>query len=279
MKKIIFIISIIILSSCEKSSLEKNDYLVKKIDDLPFTECTIRIEVDSNTIPIDTISIVKTKIDKKGNKVFKQIMSKYKKQNYISNIYYWEDKTPFLETRNSETGDFKYYSEVFKDKKGLIQQLVSYDEFDGERDSLILNYDYEFTPTGKKSKMTLSSANKEEMGVTIIEFNQNEKVAKEITIIENDTFEIKTYSYKNKKVEESRHVKYSIDTTITLAYNDYDKEGNLILETINTTKSDSTSVVKIKFDYDNKNNWIGYLESVKDGNRLKRVKIKKETCD
>ena len=286
LKQISFLLSIIILlSSCGINTaetidaVEHNEELVKRIDALAFTECTIRLELDPDTKQRDTISRVKIKRDEKGNKVFEEIINTQGDQHYLSKTYYWEEEDVFLETRKSNSG-YEYHSEVFKDKNGLIKRLIIYSGFGEEKDTLVLNYDYEFTPSNKKSKLFLTTVHEKETVKSTIEYNEEEKIKKETTVVGKDTLEIKTYSYHNSKLKEIIKKKFSTDIIITKIVNKYDRNGNLVEESLNETKSDSTVIaVMTSHEYNDQNEWIAYFELDQLNGNFKRVEIKKESCD
>lgn len=272
------LILLIIFSSCNSDELEDNQLLKDKIDKTEFSECWLKLEIDSKGNITDTIDVTKKKFDDENNLIFKKRIYNYKGQEYYSDTYYWEDGTDFLSIGESETKDFKNYSEVHRTKSKEFKRLETYSEFDGEIDTLIMDYQFDYSIFGRKKKLTLKVRSEEENSLHILEYNRNEKVNSEMTIIELDTFERKEYFYSNSSLVKVEKYKQSLDTSLSIQYfSESERHDSTLNYSFAGGKKKLDS--RIICQYDENSVYKGYEETDLKNNTKRKVILKMKTCD
>ena len=263
---------------CTSSEYEDNQVLKNSIDGMPYSECYLSLVVDSLDNIIDTVDLIMNKLNHDGEKMFSRREYKHKNQSYFVNTYYWENGTDFLSYGESESKDFVSRSEVFRNRVGEIQKLVSFEKFGEERDTFLLNYHYSYEESGKKIRLEMLADSALESVVHIFNYNPDEKVQSEFTVIEGDTFEAKHYFYSGKQLKKSEKYRNSLDTTITVQY--YGK-SNMIDSILRYVGKNATIELKSKtvYKYTNELDLIEYVTKDYDFKTKKRVTIVKLDCD
>ncbi|MFK7773531.1 MAG: hypothetical protein AB8F94_15380 [Saprospiraceae bacterium] len=276
MKKILILL--LIFSSCSPEELEDNQFLIDKIDKKGYSECLVKLEIDSLGNIIDTIDITKKKLDGDDKLIFKKRIYNFNKKKYITKTYYWEDGTDFLSISESESKDSKNYSEILRTKSNKLKRLITYSEFDGEIDTLIMDYKFDYSIFGRKKRLTLKLNSKEENSSYIIEYNQDEKAKTEMTIIELDTFERKNYFYTNHKLVKIEKYKQSLDTFLTVHFfNEHEKNDSTLDFSITNAKKKLN--YRIVYNYDTNSVYKGYEEIDLKNGKKRKVILKKKSCD
>lgn len=266
------------MTSCNSNELEDNQLTKNKIDKLQYSECWWKFEVDSLGNIIDTIDITNKIIDIEGNLRFKKRLYQYDNKEYYSDTYYWKDGTDFLSIGESLSKDFRNYSEVKRTKNKELRKLITYSQFEDEIDTLIMDHKFDYSIFGRKKKLTLEVDSEEEHGVHIFNYNKDEKVQNELTIIESDTFERSEYFYNNKNLRRIEKYKHSLDTTsIVQFFGKNEKHDSTLTFSIKNGKQFLVS--RRIYNYEEDSIYKGYEESNFKNDETKKVILQKKTCD
>lgn len=277
MKKLFILL--LFITSCGTREMEDNQITKTAIDSLSYSECWLTLEVDSADNIIDTINLIQYKFDDEKNLVFTKKEFKSNGKDYLNKIYFWEDGTDFLSILYSKNGDFREVAEVFRFKNGEPQYLINRTENKDVVDSLLIEYEFDYNLWGKKKRLILKMI-KEDMNVVhSAKYNRNEKAVSESTIINQDTFERKIYSYSSGELIKIEHRKTSpSDTTMKSEFFSGAAKHD---STLNYVFEEGKKLLNMRtvFYYDKHNVYKGYDEINFAANSTKKVILEKIVCE
>ncbi|SDY16015.1 hypothetical protein SAMN05444411_1443 [Lutibacter oricola] len=237
-----------VINSCQSNLSIDNKSIIDKIDKLNFSETKFEFSIDENDNILDTLSIVKTKLDEKGKVLYKLKRNLFKNGNFTYQTYY-RNNEDLLYQKMFGFGELLSIFETYVNNENIIEkaQMINISS-KTPNDTIFMDYDYKYDTKGKKETLIITSYIDSLIGMNITKYNKNEKAEYGYIIISNDTVQKRKMIYQKGKLIESIN---EFKEPFRLKNITYDINENVSSETIFIKENNRLKKVK-EFIYEHK---------------------------
>ncbi len=200
MKVIFCLLSCLCLLSCQAPIYLDNQKEIARIDELPIDQIILELETDSIDQILDTLSRTYLKFDAKQNTVFQRYVQ-YPPVRIESISYFLESNEPFYkEVHLPEYQETSYHNAVVRSDGRTEKALYTLQSSEG-RDTQFMVFQYRDRADGTKEQIRIISKSTEGEGVSIDQYDKQERLTSSVLVLESDTIHIEERYYRDSLLQ------------------------------------------------------------------------------
>lgn len=200
MKVIFCLLSCLCLLSCQAPIYLDNQEEMARIDELPIDQIILELEIDSTGQTLDTLSHTYLKFDANRNKVFRRNLD-YGAIAIETITYYRESEGTFYQKVHLLADQEKSYYETLVRADGKTEKaLYIFQSVEG-RDTQFLDFQYLDRTDGTIEQLRIISKSADGEGVSIDQYDKQERLTSSVLLLESDTIHIEERYYRDSLLQ------------------------------------------------------------------------------
>jgi len=237
--KSIVLLFLLIVSCKNFDDKGKEVSFIDSIDQISGINTIYEFKTDSIGNVLDTLSVEKYKVDKKGKKVFKETKMIRGSGFLKKTEYYKDDDVFYSKSESSDLGVLSVFE--FLNESKQLERAISVEYRDNKPyDTVFMDYKYKYR-NGVLSEMNVSGRlSNDYQSKTLITYNKEEEPIEEISILNKDTLSLVKYEYTNHVISKKKINDYKSNAQVIF---NYDDKGDVLLQEVFVENNDSLEKV------------------------------------